>query len=212
MSLAEQSSSAEEQEESVGLRDRKKRRTRETILRVGLTMMAERGFRATTLPAIAAAADVSPRTVSTYFPSKEDILQKTDGSPVETLRAYVLERDPGESVYEALKRWMIHRLEYFETPEARLRRRIIDADDRLRALEQQRFHLTSQMLVEAIAGELGVPPTDLRPRIVAAAIFATLGIPRADLERGDVNSREETIAAIDLAFTFLSNGLRAYRA
>lgn len=211
MALAEQQAGADGLDQPAGLRERKKRRTRETILRVGLAMMAERGFRATTLPAIAAASDVSPRTVSTYFPSKEDILFKTDGSPVETLRVYVQERDPGESLYDALRRWMIHRLEYFETSEARLRRRIIDADDRLRALEQQRFHLTSQILVEAIAEELGMLPTDLRPRIVAAAIFATLGVPRADVERGTVTSREETIAAIDLAFAFLSDGIRAYR-
>ena len=60
--------------ETTGLRARKKERTRATITRVSLELFARDGFAATTLSAIAEAAEVSPRTVSTYFPSKEGIV------------------------------------------------------------------------------------------------------------------------------------------
>ena len=60
--------------ETSGLRERKKERTRATITRVALELFARDGFAATTLSAIADAAEVSPRTVSTYFPSKEGIV------------------------------------------------------------------------------------------------------------------------------------------
>ena len=59
---------------SSGLRERKKDRTRATITRVALELFARDGFHATTIPDIAEAADVAPRTVSTYFPSKEGIV------------------------------------------------------------------------------------------------------------------------------------------
>ncbi len=57
-----------------GLRERKKAKTRDTIVRVALGLFAEQGYGQTTIAQIAEGADVSPRTVSTYFPAKEDIV------------------------------------------------------------------------------------------------------------------------------------------
>ncbi|NNH71996.1 TetR family transcriptional regulator [Nocardia uniformis] len=57
-----------------GLRERKKRQTRERIIDVALELCDTHGFDATTVEQIADAADVSPRTVNRYFPTKEDIV------------------------------------------------------------------------------------------------------------------------------------------
>src|ERR1700736_3116447 len=57
-----------------GLRERKKQKTRETIISVALALFAKQGYEQTTIAEIADAAEVSPRTIFAYFPSKEDIL------------------------------------------------------------------------------------------------------------------------------------------
>jgi AcrR family transcriptional regulator len=56
-----------------GLRERKRRITRQTIAREALELFARQGYADTTIPQIAEASGVSPRTVSAYFPHKEDL-------------------------------------------------------------------------------------------------------------------------------------------
>src|SRR6202034_2283497 len=56
-----------------GLRERKKRQTRETVLAVANEMFEARGYENVTVAAIADAANISVKTLFTYFRSKEDL-------------------------------------------------------------------------------------------------------------------------------------------
>ncbi|MCK9899195.1 TetR family transcriptional regulator [Parafrankia colletiae] len=60
-------------DQAEGLRERKKRRTRQTIIEVAHELFHTKGFEATTLEEIAAGADVSVRTLFRYFTGKEAI-------------------------------------------------------------------------------------------------------------------------------------------
>src|ERR1700681_2798799 len=85
-----------------GLRERKKQKTRETIITVALELFAEQGYEHTTIAEIAA-ADVSPRTIFAYFPSKEDILFYDVAALRERLAQALRERPAGAPALDALR-------------------------------------------------------------------------------------------------------------
>src|SRR5262249_31725611 len=91
----------------MGLRERKKRRTRAALVEAAARLFAERGYDGTTVADIAAAADVSTRTFFSYFRAKEDVLfAGTD----QRLRAMVEAFDATEaaSPLEAVRRILEH--------------------------------------------------------------------------------------------------------
>src|SRR5690242_20400755 len=56
-----------------GLRERKKRAARQAIATTARRLFADRGFDAVTVAEVAAAADVSEKTVFNHFPTKEHL-------------------------------------------------------------------------------------------------------------------------------------------
>jgi AcrR family transcriptional regulator len=87
-----------------GLRERKKRRTREALVGAALRLFEEKGYEETTVAEIAAAADVSPRTFFTYFPSKEDVLFADTEDRLGMARAALAERRPDDAPADLLLR------------------------------------------------------------------------------------------------------------
>lgn len=85
------------------LRERKKRRTREALVRAALELFATQGYERTTVDEIAEAVDVSQRTFFRYFAGKEDaafaVQEMTEAHFVAAVRA----RPPHEPPMEALR-------------------------------------------------------------------------------------------------------------
>jgi AcrR family transcriptional regulator len=194
-----------------GLRERKRARTRETIARAALELFDRQGFQQTTIPQIAEAADVSPRTVSAYFPHKEDLVFPDGDEAIDELVARLRERDPGGSAVDALLAWFRGwlKLAAEREDERRIQRRVIDADDGLRAWEQ-RFALKAQeALAEAFARDLGDSRDDLEPRMAAAATMTIFMLLGEDLE--EPPPPERSLEVVERALLFVGAGVRALR-
>ncbi|WP_225827347.1 TetR/AcrR family transcriptional regulator [Streptomyces naphthomycinicus] len=87
-----------------GLRERKKRQTRQYISDIATGLFLERGFEAVTVAEIADAANVSVNTVYNYFPAKEDLFFDRSAGMVDRLARWVRGRDAGESAARAVLR------------------------------------------------------------------------------------------------------------
>ena len=123
----------EEATATAGLRERKRVRTRRAIADAALGLFDRQGFHATTIPQIAAAADVSPRTVSGYFPAKEDLAFPDAEERIAVLEERLRSRPPGETAADALRAWLPEMVAGEAPPadEHRRRRAGIDADEGL---------------------------------------------------------------------------------
>jgi AcrR family transcriptional regulator len=168
-------SEAQDDGRRVGLRERKKARTRAAIREHALRLFREQGYNATTVEQIAEAAEVSPSTFFRYFPTKEDVVlqdemdamtlaalkrQPTDLSPVAAFRAATAE------VYGSLSKEDLARLEEtaemtFTVPE--LRARAVDELSR-----------TIGVIAQAAAERTGRNPDDFAVRVMAGAILGVI--------------------------------------
>src|SRR6266536_5266554 len=88
----------------VGLRERKKARTRATIQHHALRLFRKQGYDATTVEQIAEAAEISPSTFFRYFPTKEDVVLLDDYDPL--LVAAFKAQPPELSPIQAMRRAM----------------------------------------------------------------------------------------------------------
>ncbi|GAA1676348.1 TetR family transcriptional regulator [Nonomuraea maheshkhaliensis] len=160
--------------DTLGLREQKKRETRQAISDHATQLFLVRGFDRTTIADIAAAARVAKMTVTNYFPRKEDLALDHHEEFVAGLARVVADRPPGESALEAVRR------EYLAAVERRdpvigftgpaFARMIADSPTlvaRLRDLHEQReLALAAQLTAEAEAA--GGDP------VVARAVAAQL--------------------------------------
>lgn len=84
--------------EEVGLRARKKLRTRELIFRTAVRLFEQRGYERTTIAEIAEAADVATKTFFNYFRSKEDLLFSDHAQRAAVMLEVVESREPDEPI------------------------------------------------------------------------------------------------------------------
>jgi AcrR family transcriptional regulator len=157
------------------LRDRKKDRTRRTIQEQALRLFAAKGFQATTIEEIAAAAEVAPRTFFRYFPTKEEVIFWSKHQPL--LAGFVAARPTDEPAAEALRRGLVDGLASFYDQD---RERLLERSKlacRTPALQprwrQQQADLAAGMTA-LLADRLRARPDDLEVRAIAAAIAAAL--------------------------------------
>jgi AcrR family transcriptional regulator len=168
--------------QKVGLRERKKRQTRERIVEVARALFATRGYEPTSISDIADGADIAVSTVFGYFPNKAEIFFAGYDEIVDDFVQSLEARDPGVSAILATVQWhekmrALIDAQPADSPGAHWRhhsRRLADEDPVLNAMERERYARAESVLARAVAEDLGDEPADLRPQLIAAVKVALM--------------------------------------
>ena len=207
----------------LGLRERKKLRTRQLIADTAMRMFAERGFDAVPVAAVARAAEVSEATVFNYFPTKEDLVYRGMEAFEAELLAAVRDRPTGESIVAAFGRFVLQPRGFLAAPDEESVHyliavaKMIPASPALLARERQILDRYTASLAALIAADTAAVPGDLRPEAVARALIGThqtlIELVRRRLAEGPVDPADvarEVVARGRQALALLEQGLAGY--
>ncbi|WP_428116549.1 TetR/AcrR family transcriptional regulator [Bradyrhizobium sp.] len=153
--------------EAPGLRQRKRQQTRERLTRAAMALFLERGFEATTLDDIAAAADVSRRSFFHYFASKEDVVFAWHEESTAALIAAVAARPASESMLTAAENAIAAMARQLEPGEAIAMARLKRDNPALQARDQVKYEKLERALAEALGKRAGHKTERLQARLVA---------------------------------------------
>lgn len=200
-------STALDRSAQLGLRERKKLKTRIAIRQAAYRLIAEQGYDATTVEQIAAAAEVSPSTVFRYFPTKEDIVLTDEWDPmlIEGMRA----RPQGEPVLDSLRAVLHDSLRSFteaDRQEMIVRTGLMAEVPAVKARMMESMSVTGRMFGELVAERSGRAADDLDVRVAAMAVFAALNEVTVHWAQG--GHKDDIFTLIDRALDVLGNGLR----
>ncbi|MBE1486455.1 TetR/AcrR family transcriptional regulator [Plantactinospora soyae] len=204
-----------------GLRERKKRQTRQRLSAVATRLFVERGFAQVTIAEVAAAADVSVNTVYNYFEAKEDLVLPPDEASPARIADIVRRRTPGQSAAGALLsqlrdevRRRDRKLGLTEgfAPVLEMMRAAPTLSARLEELGRQMTDRLTALLVE----ETGAGQDDPLPRAIAwqlgclhSLVFAEIG-RRTTAGEGPEAIAEAALALLDVVESLLSEQVLSY--
>jgi AcrR family transcriptional regulator len=160
-----------------GLRERKKRATRDAIAATARRLFAERGFDAVTVAEIAVVADVSEKTVFNHFAAKEDLVFAGGDSRLAQLQAEIAQRPPGTSVldvFRANSAAMLDTVAAGETKDSLVVPRIVRDSPALQERLAAGWEREAATLAAAIAEATGAEDDDIVPAVVARTLAWTL--------------------------------------
>jgi AcrR family transcriptional regulator len=162
-----------------GLRERKKQRTRSMLIDAAVQLCEKQGFEKTTVDQIAAVADVSPRTFSRYFATKDAVILAMIDGMVDAIAVQLERQPPGLSELETLlaahvdmvKATALASPDGFTTERLKTTARIVNSSPALR-LAASEFRPNS--VTRVLAKRMGVELDDRRLRLVTAVWSAIL--------------------------------------
>ena len=212
--------------EAAGLRERRKRATRQMLIDTATAMFLEHGFDAVTVAEIAEVCEVSPTTVFNYFPSKESLVLDIPDDLLAALRAALAE--PGTSPLEGMSRilageldnliswleaqadkvWAAEAVQRFET--------MVSDTPALQAHHRDMLQQMTAAACEVLADRAGLDPRDPEPQIAAAALLGLWSVQvnstrkHLDGRRSPAQVRDAVTAEVRRAAHLLETGLAAF--
>jgi AcrR family transcriptional regulator len=162
-----------------GLRERKKRLTRQRISDVATALFVSRGFDNVTVSEIADTVGVSEKTIYNYFPTKESLVFDNADEQLLRLTAAVRDRPQGTSPTAAFVSELKLQVEDFNAVAGDVRvdflmpfAEMVHQTPSLRAAWGEHRHRLVEALTEVLAAEFGVNPLDPEPLVAARALVS----------------------------------------
>jgi AcrR family transcriptional regulator len=194
---------------TLGLRERKKIKTRASLRAHAMRLFKEQGYNETSVEQIAEAAEVSPSTFFRYFPTKEEVVLADDIDPIvlQVLADQPADLPPMQAIRMAVAA-VFEQLTPEDIDREVERQRLVYAVPELRQAMMTLLYRSIDMIASAIAARLGRSPEDFEVRVFAGAVAgAVLGgaVPSGAVapEAGPDGTFDGAIKAIE----FLAAGL-----
>ncbi|MEV0411752.1 TetR family transcriptional regulator [Streptomyces sp. NPDC050448] len=204
-------------ENTTGLRENKKLRTRGRLAATALELFLERGFDAVSVADVAAAAEVSKPTLFRYFPSKEDLVLDRFADHQDEVARIVRDRPAGRTPVGAVHTHFLDALAerdpitgLCDHPEVLAYQRLLYTTA---SLETRLGHYTDREveLLAAVFEAESVPPLTARlAAIHLVAVRHELGREnwrRVDSGQSADEAHPAAVADADQAFGMLAGGL-----
>ena len=199
--------------DEMGLRDRKRQRTRQALISAAMRLFAEKGYEQTTVAEIAAGAEVSTKTFFNHFASKDEVLFPHLSARIEDAVALIEQPKPGEKMSDVLMRAMEHMLADAVRDEldgglASVRLPMIISAPSVQAATLHRYFQAETRLAEALhhayPDNLDAPAAGA---VIGSLMGAALSAALICLQRGDTS--EQVQAAARQAIGIAMAGLRS---
>ncbi|BFV59447.1 TetR family transcriptional regulator [Kitasatospora sp. CMC57] len=166
----------------LGLRERKKQRTRDALVSAAHRLFLSQGYGRTTVDEIAGEVDVSQRTFFRYFSSKEEVALAVLTDAEDHFVALLRERPASENPLQALRSSIV--LAWRDLSDTGSDTGVTAALELIQLIEEtpvllaahlRRITEQERLIAELIARREGLDPTvDLRPRVLAAVFGGVL--------------------------------------
>jgi AcrR family transcriptional regulator len=190
-------------------RERKKRQTREALVRAALELFDAKGYEHTAVREITDAVDVSERTFFRYFASKEDLAISFARDWTDVILEALAKRPAGEDPLTAMRGAFRESMLTLAAADAHdaaepgpptylLVTRLIDSTPSLLAQHLRYIHDRDEEIVRVLAARAGVDPgTDLRPRVLAAMFGGLIFLATHAWRVEGSTTVEQMLAAFD---------------
>jgi AcrR family transcriptional regulator len=209
--------SPDDTDKSDGLRERKKRATRQLISNIATRLFTERGFEQVTIDDVAAAANVSKMTVFNYFARKEDLFFDRGDEAHELVREALANRGRGSPV--TTLRALVHGLVEQRHPLVKVNARVVAFwkvvahSPSLRARTRELSEELERELARALAASVDAPSGDPTARLVAALLVGAWRVAYREALRHQrsaraAGTRDVLLALLDRGFTAASAAAR----
>jgi AcrR family transcriptional regulator len=188
---------------AIGLRERKKLKTKEAIQRAAMRLIEKQGYEETTIEEIAAAAEISPSTFFNYFPTKEDVVFLDAYDPM--LLDLLQQLPPEMPLNEVLRRALDSLSDSFRRDREVImaRTRLILEVPELRGRIWEEIERNQAMLTAALAQRSGISPDDYELRVTVRLLIAAMWEAFVEWSR---DPRQDYIKLAERALDYVQSG------